>query len=150
MQGGERPTGGSVGSRNRGGSFSARGGPGNRLRAVSGAFEGCGIMLSVVIATHNSERALLPTLAALVQGAAAGIVREVIVADAGSRDATTTMADGAGCGVLVSAQGRGARIKAGADAARASWLLFLRPGAVLDATWVDETRRFVEQAELQG
>src|SRR5437667_65294 len=30
-------------------------------------------MLSVVIATHNSERALLPTLAALVQGAAAGI-----------------------------------------------------------------------------
>ena len=107
-------------------------------------------MLSVVIATHNSERALLPTLAALVQGAAAGIVREVIVADAGSRDATTTIADGAGCRVLVSAQGRGARLKAAADAARASWLLFLRPGVVLDATWVDETRRFVEQAELQG
>ena len=65
-------------------------------------------MLSVVIATHNSERALLPTLAALVQGAAAGIVREVIVADAGSRDATTAIADGAGCRVLVSAQGRAA------------------------------------------
>ena len=107
-------------------------------------------MLSVVIATHNSERALLPTLAALVQGAAAGIVREVIVADAGSRDATTAIADGAGCRVLVSPQGRGARLKAAADAARASWLLFLHPGVVLDATWVDETRRFVEQAELQG
>jgi len=107
-------------------------------------------MLSVVIATHNSERALLPTLAALVQGAAAGIVREVIVADARSRDATAAIADGAGCRVLVSAQGRGARLKAAADTARASWLLFLRPGVVLDATWVDETRRFVEQAELQG
>jgi glycosyl transferase family 2 len=107
-------------------------------------------MLSVVIATHNSERSLLPTLAALVQGAAAGIVREVIVADAGSRDATAAIADGAGCRVLVSAQGRGARLKTAADAARASWLLFLRPGVVLDATWVDETRRFVEQAELQG
>ena len=107
-------------------------------------------MLSVVIATHDSERALLPTLAALVSGAAAGIVREVIVADAGSRDATTAIADGAGCCVLVSAQGRGARLKAAADAARAAWLLFLRPGVVLDATWVDETRRFVEQAELRG
>ena len=107
-------------------------------------------MLSVVIATHNSERALSPTLAALVAGAAAGIVREVIVADAGSRDATAAIADGAGCRVLVSAQGRGARLKAAADAARASWLLFLRPGVVLDATWVDETRRFVEDAELRG
>jgi glycosyltransferase involved in cell wall biosynthesis len=107
-------------------------------------------MLSVVIATHDSERALLPTLAALVSGAAAGIVREVIVADAGSRDATTAIADGAGCRVLVSAQGRGARLKAAAEAARAPWLLFLRPGVVLDATWVDETRRFVEEAELRG
>jgi len=52
--------------------------------------------------------------------------------------------------VLVSAQGRGVRLKAAADAARASWLLFLRPGVVLDATWVDETSRFVEQAELSG
>jgi len=107
-------------------------------------------MLSVVIATHDSERALLPTLAALVQGAAAGIVREVIVADAGSRDATAAVADSAGCHVLVSAEGRGAGLKAAAAAARAPWLLFLRPGVVLDATWVDETRRFVEGAELRG
>jgi glycosyltransferase involved in cell wall biosynthesis len=106
-------------------------------------------MLSVVIATHDSERALLPTLAALVAGAAAGVVREVIVADAGSRDATAAIADGAGCRVLVSTQGRGARLKAAADAARAPWLLFLRPGVVLDATWVDETRRFMEEAELR-
>ncbi len=106
-------------------------------------------MLSVVIATHDSERALLPTLAALVAGAAAGIVREVIVADAGSHDATAAIADGAGCRVLVSAQRRGARLKAAAEAARAPWLLFLRPGLVLDATWVDETRRFVEEAELR-
>jgi Glycosyl transferase family 2 len=107
-------------------------------------------MLSVVIATHDSERGLLPTLAALVSGAAAGIVREVIIADAGSRDATAAIADGAGCRVLVSTQGRGARLKAAAAVARAAWLLFLRPGVVLDATWVDETRRFVEEAELRG
>src|SRR5215468_2482607 len=101
-----------------------------------------------VIATRDSELALLPTLAALVAGAAAGIVREVIVADAGSRDATAAIADGAGCRVLASTRRRGARLKAAAEAARAPWLLFLRPGVVLDATWVDETRRFIEEVEL--
>jgi glycosyltransferase involved in cell wall biosynthesis len=107
-------------------------------------------MLSVVIATHDSERALLPTLAALVAGAAAGVVREVIVADAGSRDATAAIADGAGCRVLTSAQTRGARLKAAAATARAPWLLFLPPGTVPDATWIEEIRRFIEQADLRG
>ena len=46
------------------------------------------LMFSIIIATHDSERALVPTLAALVPGATAGIVREVIVADGGSRDET--------------------------------------------------------------
>ena len=40
-------------------------------------------MISVIIATKDSERALVSTLGALVPGAAAGAVREVIVADAG-------------------------------------------------------------------
>jgi len=105
-------------------------------------------MLSVVIATQESERELLPTLAALVAGASAGLVREVIVADAGSRDATAGVADAAGCDFLVSAGTRGARLKAAAATARAPWLLFLRPGIVLDVTWVDETRRFMAEAEL--
>jgi glycosyltransferase involved in cell wall biosynthesis len=107
-------------------------------------------MLSVVIATHDSERALLPTLAALVAGAAAGVVREVIIADAGSRDETGAIADGAGCRVLISTQSRGVRLKAAADAARGPWLLFLSPGIVPNITWVDETRRFIEEAELRG
>jgi glycosyltransferase involved in cell wall biosynthesis len=107
-------------------------------------------MLSVVIATQDSERALLPTLAALVAGAAAGVVREVIIADAGSRDETGAIADGAGCRVLISTQSRGVRLKAAADAARGPWLLFLAPGIVPNITWVDETRRFIEEAELRG
>jgi glycosyltransferase involved in cell wall biosynthesis len=107
-------------------------------------------VLSVVIATQDSERVLLPTLAALVPGALAGIVREVVVADAGSRDATAEIADGAGCRVLVSNGGRGTRLKAAAAAARGPWLLFLEPGVVPDATWIDETKRFVEETELGG
>jgi glycosyltransferase involved in cell wall biosynthesis len=105
-------------------------------------------MLSVVIATRDSERGLLPTLAALVAGATAGLVREVIVADENSRDATVAIADEAGCRVLSSALPRAARLKAAAGAARASWLLFLKPGVVLEASWVEETRRFIEEVEL--
>jgi glycosyltransferase involved in cell wall biosynthesis len=107
-------------------------------------------MLSVVIATHDSERMLLPTLAALVPGVVAGIVREVIVADSGSRDETAAIADGAGCRVLSSSGTRGDRLAAAARASRAGWLLFLQPGTVPDASWIDETRRFVEETELRG
>ncbi len=107
-------------------------------------------MLSVVIATHDSERLLLPTLAALVPGAAAGWVREVIVADADSSDATPEIADVAGCRLLSSDLPRGARLKAAAATARSTWLLFLQPGTVPDITWIDETRRFVEDVEING
>jgi hypothetical protein len=44
-------------------------------------------MLSVVIPTFDSERALVPTLAMLVPAAMSGIVREVTIADARSRRA---------------------------------------------------------------
>jgi glycosyltransferase involved in cell wall biosynthesis len=107
-------------------------------------------MLSVVIATQDSERALVPTLSALVAGAIAGMVREVIVADAGSRDDTPAIADAAGCRLLTSDEGRGARLKAAADVARGSWLLFLEPGAVPEPTWIDEIRHFVDETELAG
>jgi glycosyltransferase involved in cell wall biosynthesis len=108
------------------------------------------LMLSVVIATENAERTLVPTLAALVPGATAGIVREVIVADAGSRDATAMIADAAGCRIDVTPAPLGRRLRQAAANARAAWLLFLRPGVVLDWTWIEETRRFIEQAELRG
>src|SRR5450759_3243990 len=44
---------------------------------------GSGSMLSAIISTHESERVLVPTLAALVPAATAGLLGEVIVADVG-------------------------------------------------------------------
>jgi len=102
-------------------------------------------MLSVIIATLDSERALLPTLAALVPGATSGLVSEVIVADGGSRDDTAAVADVAGCNFRVLEGPLGRRLKTAAAAARAPWLLFVRPGTILDAPWTGETRRFIEQ-----
>ena len=107
--------------------------------------KGVADMFSVIIATHDSERALVPTLAALVPGATAGIVREVIVADGGSRDETEQVADIAGCRFLASAEQLGARLKAAAGTARGDWLMFLHPGIVPGLTWIDETAGFVEQ-----
>jgi hypothetical protein len=87
----------------------------------------------------------VPTLAALVPGATAGIVREVIVTDGGSRDDTEKVADIAGCRFLVARQPTGARLKAAAQSARGDWLMFIRPGAVPAFTWIDEAFAFIEK-----
>jgi hypothetical protein len=102
-------------------------------------------MLSVIIATQDSERALVPTLAALVPGAMAGVVSEVLVADAGSRDDTAAVAEHAGCNFMAIDGALARRLNGAAAAARARWLLFLRPGTVLDATWTGDAQRFVER-----
>jgi glycosyltransferase involved in cell wall biosynthesis len=107
-------------------------------------------MISVVIATHDSEEALVPTLAALVPGALAGIVSDVIIADGGSTDDTAKVADVAGCRFVSSTASLGDRLKSAAALARASWLLFLQPGVVPDAAWIDEATRFVQQADAVG
>jgi hypothetical protein len=102
-------------------------------------------MLSVIIATLDSERLLVRTLAALVPGATAGLISEVVIADAGSRDDTAAVADVAGCNFLRAEGALGKRLQTAAAAARAPWLLFLRPGTILDAQWVGEARGFVER-----
>lgn len=106
-------------------------------------------MLSVVIATHNSERPLVPTLASLVSGAAAGAVRDVIVVDGGSTDDTPEVADIAGCEFFIEKAPLAQRLRMAAARARAPWLMFLRPGVVINPTWVEECVRFQQQAEYQ-
>lgn len=103
-------------------------------------------MLSVVIATHESERALVPTLAALVPGAMAGLIGEVVVADGGSSDATEEVADIAGCRFLRSGEPVGARLKSAALSTRTPWLMFLRAGSVPEPGWIAAVERFMEDA----
>ena len=104
-------------------------------------------MLSAIISTYDSERALVPTLAALVPGATAGLLGEVIVADAGSRDATAEVADIAGCRFMTSSAPLGARLKAAAVSTRTPWLMFLRAGCVPEPGWVSATERFIEATD---
>lgn len=105
-------------------------------------------MLTVIIPTRESERALVPTLSALVPGATAGLVSEVIVADAGSTDATAEVADIAGCRFVRLDAPLGARLKSAAAGARTPWLMFLRPGAVPEPGWVTAADRFIAAADM--
>ena len=107
-------------------------------------------MLSVIIPTLNCERVLVPTLASLVSGAAAGTVRDVIIADGGSHDATRDVADLAGCEILALQAPLPERLRAATAKARANWVMYLRPGVVLDANWAGEVTSFIEQVELRG
>ena len=104
------------------------------------------VMLSVIIPTQNSEQALVPTLAALVSGATAGLISEVLIADGGSqgrhrdgRRRRRLRIPGARSTARPQAQD-GAVAKA-----RAPWLMFIQPGTVLYAPWTDDAIRFVEQ-----
>jgi glycosyltransferase involved in cell wall biosynthesis len=105
-------------------------------------------MLSVIIPTRNCERALVRTLAMLVGASVSGVVRDVVVADAGSSDETGEIAEIAGCTLLVSSAPLAARLREAVAAARGSWLLFLRPGTVLEAGWGEEVVRFIADVEL--
>jgi glycosyltransferase involved in cell wall biosynthesis len=107
-------------------------------------------MLSVIIPTDNSERPLVSTLAVLVTGVTAGVVREVIVADAGSRDDTAAVAEVAGCNFMTLEGPLASRLKTAAAKARAPWLMFLRPGTVIDPNWTEGAGRFLDQASPQN
>ncbi|HEY7459604.1 MAG TPA: glycosyltransferase [Xanthobacteraceae bacterium] len=99
-------------------------------------------MITVVIPTLDSERVLIPTLAALVPGSAEGLVCEVLLADGGSRDETRTIADAAGC-EFIGGPPDETRLKFAAASARGTWLLFLDPGTALDEGWTREVRAFL-------
>jgi hypothetical protein len=102
-------------------------------------------MLSVIIPTEGVERTAVATLAALVPGAAAGLVREVVLVDRAGTEVIKRVADVAGCRFLPFQGSRAAALAAGARQARSPWLMFLHPGAVLDSGWIEETTQFIQR-----
>ena len=107
-------------------------------------------MLSAIISTQNSERSLVPTLSALVPAAAAGLLAEVIIADAASRDATADVADIAGCRFTSSTEALGIRLRAAAATVRSPWVIFLRAGTVPQPGWIEATDHFMQTTGLLG
>lgn len=104
-------------------------------------------MISVVIPTLNSQRSLPQTLAALVPAAMEGFVREVVIVDGGSNDATAEIAEDAGAEFVRSVKGRGQQLAKGARVARSDWLLFLHADTVLQNGWEAEAFRHIREVE---
>ena len=100
-------------------------------------------MISIIIPTLNAAAQLPRSLPPLVPAVAEGLVRELIVSDGGSTDATLAIADGVGARIVHGSKGRGRQLIAGAASARGDWLLFLHADTALDEGWSREAARFM-------
>src|SRR5260370_9213358 len=101
-------------------------------------------MLSVIIPTDGLEQPAVATLAALVPGAAAGVVREVLLVDRSGNGVIERVADVSGCRFLRFEGSHPTALPAGARQARSPSLLFLPPAAALDAGLIDDTAQFIQ------
>ena len=86
-------------------------------------------MLSVVVPTLNAE-AHLPAFLERMRAA-----DEIVLVDGGSADRTVALADDAGLRVIVAPRGRGTQLRAGGEAARGDWLLFLHADSLPAPGW---------------
>ncbi len=100
-------------------------------------------MISVIIPTLNAAAHLARSLPPLVPAVADGLVRELVVSDGGSSDATLEIAAGVGARIVSGAKGRGRQLIAGAAVARGDWLLFLHADTALDDGWRKDAARFM-------
>lgn len=111
--------------------------------------------LSIVIPTLNAAGSLPTCLAALMEGLHCGIIRELIVVDGGSTDATLQIAEAAGAIIKTTAPSRGGQLRAGAAEATGSkgtkgaWLLFLHADTVLHAGWSTAVEQHLQHTTPQ-
>lgn len=91
--------------------------------------------ISVIIPTLNAAGELPACVESLIEGLGAGLIRELIVTDGGSTDATLSIAEAAGATIVTGPATRGGQLRRGAEAAKGNWLLVLHADTVLGAGW---------------
>ena len=109
--------------------------------------------ISIVIPTLNAMPRLADCLAALVAGLGAGLIRDVVVVDAGSGDQSAALALDMGCRVIQvgdNGRGRGQQLAAGAKAAKGDWLLFLHGDSVPLEGWIAACKTHIATAPHQA
>ena len=101
--------------------------------------------LSVIITTLDAAAALPGCAAALIEGLEAGLVRELVISDGGSGDATRNIAESLGARLVAGPRGRGRQLARGAAAAGGDWFLFLHADTRLPAGWTAAVRRHMAE-----
>ena len=96
--------------------------------------------LSIIIPTLNAGPVLGPTLGALAEMESVGLIKDLVVSDGGSEDGTQKAVVDAGAVLVEGLPGRGRQLRAGADAARGDWFLFIHADTVLAPGWSDGVR----------
>ena len=91
--------------------------------------------ISVVIPTLNAGQDLPGCLAALVEGLEAGLIRELVVSDGGSTDATLAIAAEAGARVVTGPASCGGQLRRGCAQAKGDWLFVLHADSWLAPGW---------------
>jgi rSAM/selenodomain-associated transferase 2 len=91
----------------------------------------------VIIPTLNAEADLAACLERM------GEADEILVVDGGSSDRTVAVADRAGARLIFAPRGRGIQLRAGADAARGDWLLFLHADTLPSRGWHEAVDRHI-------
>ena len=106
--------------------------------------------LSVIIPTFDAAPLLPAALRSLGEARSFGLLREVVIADGGSRDDTPAIAAAWGARVVTAPRGRGAQLAAGAAAAQGAWLLFLHADTRLLPEWSREVTAFIADRGNRG
>ena len=91
--------------------------------------------ISVIVPTLNVGIGLHHTLSCLMEAVDAGLIREVIVSDAGSTDQTLEIAKDWGANIIDGPPSRGGQLRRGCAAAQGTWLLVLHADTVLSVGW---------------
>jgi len=81
----------------------------------------------------------------LMEGVEVQLIREVILSDGGSRDATARLAEEAGAVMIAGAPSRGGQLRRGVAAAGGDWLLILHADSVLPRGWAGMVRAQMER-----
>ena len=107
--------------------------------------------LSIIVPTLNAANALPGLLNDLMHGVEVGLIRDLVIVDGGSDDQTCQIAREAGADLLSTSPGRGQQLRAGANAARADWFLFLHADSRLTSDWpAAVSRHIVETPDAAG
>jgi len=100
-------------------------------------------MISIIIPTLNESETLPRLLDALCRQG--DVAQEIIVADGGSQDDTTRIAQQHGCQIVTTAPGRGQQLSAGIEIASGDILLFLHADSVFPVTGLKAINSHLQQ-----